>query len=128
MHKKKTMSVYILSNKRRTTLYVGVSNNLPRRMIEHKLQANKKSYTAKYNLTELLYYSTSDYILGAIEEEKRIKAGSGAKKIALIESINPEWEDLSKELGITEELLKEIHGEQNCANGIAASSLCSSSQ
>jgi putative endonuclease len=89
--------IYILTNKNNTTLYVGVTSNLPKRIYEHK---NKvvKGFTKKYNLTKIVYYEVYDDIYNAIVREKQLKGGSRKKKIELIESINPEWEDLSEEI------------------------------
>ena len=88
--------VYILTNKNNTTLYTGVTSNLPKRIYEHK---NKlvDGFSKKYNLDKLVYYEIYDEITEAIKREKQIKAGSRKKKIELINSINPEWEDLSKD-------------------------------
>ena len=85
--------VYILTNKSKT-LYTGVTNNLTRRMYEHK---NKlvEGFTKKYNLTKLVYYELFNNINDAIRREKQIKGLLRKKKIALIEMINPKWEDLS---------------------------------
>ncbi len=85
--------VYILTNKSKT-LYTGVTNNLIRRMYEHK---NKlvEGFTKKYNLTKLVYYELFNNINDAIRREKQIKGLLRKKKIALIEMINPKWEDLS---------------------------------
>jgi putative endonuclease len=87
--------VYIMTNKSRT-LYTGVTNDLMRRVYEHK---NKliKGFTSKYNIQYLVYYELSSSIYSAIEREKQIKGWLRAKKIALIESINLEWKDLSEE-------------------------------
>ena len=91
----KEYSVYIMTNKSRT-LYTGVTNDLMRRVYEHK---NKliKGFTSKYNIQCLVYYETTSSIDSAIAREKQIKGWLRAKKIALIESINPEWKDLSEE-------------------------------
>ncbi len=85
--------VYILTNKTNKVLYVGVTSNLSKRIYEHK---NKlvSGFTKKYNVNKLVYYEVYDDILTAIEREKKIKAGSRSKKIALIESMNPTWRDL----------------------------------
>ena len=85
--------VYIMTNRSRT-LYTGVTNDLLRRVYEHK---NKliKGFTSKYNIQYLVYYETASSIYSAIEREKQSKGWLRAKKIALIESINPELEDLS---------------------------------
>ena len=84
-----------MTNKSRT-LYIGVTNNLERRVEEHKSKAIP-GFTAKYNITQLIYYEEGDDINIAIAREKQIKGWLRAKKIALIESINPEWRDLSED-------------------------------
>jgi putative endonuclease len=90
--------VYILTNKNNTTLYVGVTAHLLKRVAQHKTKLNPKSFTARYNLDKLVYYEAFQMIGDAIGREKQLKAGSRAKKIALIESINPDWEDLYEEV------------------------------
>ena len=82
-----------MTNKTQTVLYTGVTNDLHRRVWEHK---NKKgsSFTKRYNVTSLVFYEDFQNISEAIAAEKRIKAGSRAKKIQLIESKNPDWQDL----------------------------------
>ncbi len=92
MHK--TMYVYILTNHRHTVLYTGVTNDLERRMAEHKAKVNR-CFTAKYNVSELVYYEVFDDPLSAIAREKQIKAGSRLRKLNLINSFNPQWKDLS---------------------------------
>lgn len=88
--------VYILTNKFHTVLYTGVTNNLTRRIHEHRAGlAGKNSFTSKYHVNILVYYEAGDDITGAIAREKQIKGGSRRDKIRLIESTNPEWNDLS---------------------------------
>jgi putative endonuclease len=87
--------VYIMTNKSRT-LYTGVTNNLERRVDEHKSKTIP-GFTARYNITQLVYYEEGDDVNVAIAREKQIKGWLRAKKIALIESINPEWHDLSED-------------------------------
>ncbi len=86
--------VYILTNKTNTVLYTGVTNNLPRRLEEHK-HALPSSFTGKYHINKLVYLEETSDINAAIAREKQIKAGSRQKKIDLIVSINPEWKDLA---------------------------------
>ena len=88
--------IYILSNKNNTVLYTGVTNNLPRRIYEHKAKL-VDGFTKRYNLNKLVYYEVFDQVEYAILREKQIKGGSRAKKIALIISMNPKWLDLSLE-------------------------------
>ena len=85
--------VYILFNKRNGTLYTGVTSDLIKRIDEHK---NKvvSGFSQKYGTDKLGYYEIFEDITFAIEREKQIKAGSRKKKLDLIESINPNWEDL----------------------------------
>ena len=89
----KQFYVYIMTNKSRT-LYTGVTNDLERRVYEHK-QKLVPGFTSKYNITRLVYYEATEDIRAAIEREKQIKGWLRARKIALIESMNPEWVDLS---------------------------------
>lgn len=89
--------VYILSNKRNGTLYVGVTSNLVKRIFEHKEKV-VKGFSAKYNLDLLVYYEEWWSIEEAIQREKQLKAGNRKKKLSLIESINPDWKDLSEYL------------------------------
>jgi len=88
--------LYILSNKFNGTLYIGVSNNLERRMFEHK---NKliEGFTKRYNLNRLLYFETFQYANDAIKREKNLKKWKRQWKIDLIETSNPNWRDLSKD-------------------------------
>ncbi len=85
--------VYILTN-RSKTLYTGVTNDLLRRVHEHK-QKLIPGFTQKYNINRLVYYEETSDVTEAIAREKQIKGWVRAKKIALIESRNPEWLDLS---------------------------------
>ena len=89
----KAYYVYILTNKYNTTLYVGVTNNIIRRVYEHK---NKlvKGFTERYNLDKLIYYEVTDSIESAILREKQIKNYSRAKKEILIENFNKDKTDL----------------------------------
>mgnify|MGYP003317099684 CR=1 FL=1 len=89
--------VYIMFNKRNGTLYTGVTSNLLQRIHEHKQSIYKNSFTAKYNCNKLAYYEEFQYINDAIEREKHIKSQSRKYKIKLIESINPNWIDLSEQ-------------------------------
>lgn len=93
--KPRTYYVYIMSNHSRT-LYTGITNNLMRRVIEHK-QKRIPGFTQKYNITQLVFFEETEDVNAAIAREKQIKGWLRAKKIALIESINPGWEDLSLE-------------------------------
>ncbi|MFA6160994.1 MAG: GIY-YIG nuclease family protein [Patescibacteria group bacterium] len=87
--------VYILTNKYKTVLYTGVTNDLIKRLFEHKNKLIKDSFTAKYNADILVYFENTEDAYSAISREKQIKAGSRAKKVELINTMNPEWKDLS---------------------------------
>jgi len=86
--------VYIMTN-RSGTLYAGVTNDLQRRVYEHK-QKLLDGFTKKYNIDMLAYYGETDDVEAAICREKQIKAWRRSKKVALIESMNPQWRDLSE--------------------------------
>jgi putative endonuclease len=85
--------VYIMSNEART-LYVGVTNNLERRIYEHKNKSTD-GFTSRYGLDKLVYFASTNDVREAIGGERRIKGWTRAKKVALIEEMNPYWEDLS---------------------------------
>jgi putative endonuclease len=89
--------VYILTSRYNKVLYVGVTNNLVRRVYEHK---NKliSGFTSKYNVNKLVYYESFPSVFDAIKREKEIKGWKREKKVALINSFNPEWKDLYEEL------------------------------
>ena len=86
--------IYIVTNKNNTTLYVGVTSNLPERILEHKQKKYPNSFTAKYNVDKLVYWESFQEIGDAIGREKQIKGGSRTKKLELINSLNPNWEDM----------------------------------
>ncbi len=88
---------YIMTNKRNTVVYTGITNDLKRRVYEHK-EKPVDGFTKKYNITKLVYYEVFEDIENAILREKQIKGGSRQKKIELINSLNKEWRDLSAEL------------------------------
>lgn len=89
--------VYILASKRNGTIYTGITNNLARRVYEHKNHIFE-GFTKKYNVTRLVYYENYNYVYDAIEREKIIKQWRRAWKIKLIESFNPLWKDLYDEI------------------------------
>ena len=93
----RTYYVYIMTNKRHTVLYTGVTSNLPKRVWEHKEKV-VEGFTRRYNVSKLVYYEACGDALGAIAREKQIKAGSRRKKIDLINGMNREWRDLGEEL------------------------------
>lgn len=85
--------VYIMTNKNNNVLYTGVTNNLLRRVIEHK-SGRRNAFTSRYKIRKLVYYESGYDINAAILREKQIKGGSRKKKIELIQGMNPKWEDL----------------------------------
>ena len=85
--------VCIIANKRHGTPYTGVTSNLPRRAFEHR-EGLVKGFSKKYGCKVLVWYELHETMIDAITREKQIKAGSRAKKLALIEALNPEWNDL----------------------------------
>ncbi len=89
--------LYIMTNKYNTVLYTGVTNDLQRRVYEHKSKL-LEGFTKKYNITKLVYYEIFEDASTAISREKQIKAGSRQKKIDLVNSFNQEWKDLYDEL------------------------------
>ncbi|MFA5287355.1 MAG: GIY-YIG nuclease family protein [Candidatus Omnitrophota bacterium] len=89
--------VYFLTNWSNKVLYVGVTNDLKRRVYEHKNEVIP-GFTRKYHIHKLVYYEIFEEIETAILREKQIKAGSRQKKISLIENFNPTWKDLSDQL------------------------------
>ncbi|MBS4034279.1 MAG: GIY-YIG nuclease family protein [Ignavibacterium sp.] len=91
--------IYFLTNWNNTVLYIGMTNNLERRMYEHK---NKlvEGFTKKYNLDKLVYYEQYTDVHLAIQREKELKKWRREKKNKLVESVNPEWKDLTNELNI----------------------------
>lgn len=87
--------VYILASKIRGTLYIGMTNNLQRRVYEHETGI-KKGFTQKYRISKLVYFETFQNVNEAIEREKNMKKWKRAWKIKLIEEGNKRWDDLSK--------------------------------
>ena len=87
--------VYILSNRTNTTIYTGVTNDLGRRLDEHRRHIDPKSFTARYDVTKLVYFEQHFDIYSAIEREKQIKGWNRKRKNELVRSMNPKWEDLS---------------------------------
>jgi putative endonuclease len=83
-----------MTNKNNSVLYIGVTSNLSKRILEHKEHLHPRSFTSKYNINKLVYYEGYDHIEDAIAREKQIKAGSRQDKINLINRMNPEWLDL----------------------------------
>jgi putative endonuclease len=96
MARKRRLFVYIMTNRWRTVLYTGVTNNLERRVWQHRNPA-KANFTSRYNVDRLVWFDYSDDPMTAITREKQIKAGSRQHKVGLIEAANPTWRDLSED-------------------------------
>ena len=92
----KSFYVYIMSNSRRTVLYIGITNSLERRYIEHSFKKNRNSFTFRYNICDLLYYEEYSSSLDVIAREKQLKRWGRTKKMNLIEQENPYLENLFK--------------------------------
>ena len=90
--------IYITTNKPNGVLYTGVTSELKNRITSHKTKKYENSFSARYNVDKLVYFEEFDSIIIARNREKQLKAGSRAKKIKLVESLNPEWKDLYNEL------------------------------
>jgi putative endonuclease len=93
----KVYCVYIMTNDHRTVLYTGVTSDLKARVYQHR-EKLLDGFTKRYNVCRLVYYEAGNDASGAIAREKQIKAGSRQKKVDLIDSSNPEWEDLYDQL------------------------------
>ena len=87
-------AIYIMTNQNNTTIYIGVTSDLPSRIREHKSNKYPLSFTARYKLHKLVYFETFPSIEGAIAREKQLKGGPRKKKLHLINSLNPNWDDL----------------------------------
>ena len=93
---RKSYSVYVMTNKRNGTLYVGVSGRLWERVRDHK-NGTHEGFSKRYQLSQLVYFEAFDDVNNAIRREKQLKSSSRRKKLQLIESMNPDWADLSAE-------------------------------
>ena len=115
--------VYIMTNKNKTTLYIGITNNLPRRIYEHKNHLLKGSFTDRYNLEYCIYYEEFANFNLALRREKELKKWNRQKKEALINTKNPEWKELVTENGFNRDplpsaadIIKSIMEEYTLAN------------
>ena len=95
----KQPTIYIMASRRNGTLYTGVTSNLPQRVHAHR-EGLLEEFTRRYGCKMLVYYEHYEDMPSAIAREKQIKGGSRAKKIALIQSMNPTWRDLYEELAL----------------------------
>ena len=99
--------VYILASGKNGTLYTGVTNDVLRRTVEHKIK-QVKGFTQKYGVDKLVWFEQTESIEGAIIREKQIKKWNRKWKIREIEKVNPDWKDLFYELGGNEEMLEAV--------------------
>ena len=99
--------VYILSNKHNTTLYIGVTNDLKRRVAEHKLHINS-GFTEKYNVEKLVYYEVHEQMFKAIKREKQLKNWHREWKEMLINGFNPDWRDLADSIGVDDGYIQSV--------------------
>jgi putative endonuclease len=95
MRQERRYFVYIMANASKK-LYPGMTNSIRRRVREHKLKQTP-GFAAQYNITRLVYFESFEDVRNAIEREKQIKGWTRAKRLALVESTNPKWDDLSRE-------------------------------
>ncbi len=93
MREERSYAVYIMASKKDGILYVGVTNDLIRRVLEHKARETE-GFTKKYFVTKLVWFDVTNDVAAAIQREKQIKAWKRTWKIRLIEETNPEWNDL----------------------------------
>jgi len=89
--------VYIVASKRNGTIYAGVTSNLSKRAFEHR-EGLVRGFSSRYGCKTLVWYESHETMIDAITREKQIKAGSRARKLALIEELNPDWTDLYETL------------------------------
>jgi putative endonuclease len=90
--------VYIMTNINNSVLYTGVTSDIKDRINQHKTKKHSNSFSSRYNTCKLVYYECFESIVEAINREKQIKGGSRKKKVDLINTMNPAWEDLSETL------------------------------
>ena len=102
--------IYFMANPSNNILYVGVTNNLIRRVAEHKAKVHK-GFTCKYNCNKLVYYETYSSITSAIAREKQLKNWKREWKNKLVNDFNSEWKDLSKRIGVNDEYIETVKAE-----------------
>ena len=96
----KTYHVYIMTNKNNSVLYTGVTNDIARRLLEHRSGNNTSAFTRRYNINKLVFIESCNDVEAALNYEKKIKSWSRKKKIDLIEKDNPNWDDLGKKYNL----------------------------
>jgi putative endonuclease len=101
-----------MTNRYNSVLYIGITNDIIRRVAEHKAKINK-GFACKYNCDRLVYYETFNLIVDAIEREKQLKNWKREWKNKLVISFNPEWKDLSKQIGIDDDYVNAVRERYN---------------
>ena len=113
--------IYFMTNHYNNVLYIGVTNDIVRRVAEHKAKINK-GFTYKYNCNKLVYYEEFNLMIDAIAREKQLKNWKREWKNELILGFNTEWKDLSEEIGIDEEYVEAIKAEYSRHSALDAES------
>lgn len=103
----KTYYVYMMSNYTNNVLYIGVTNDLVRRVAEHKAHVND-GFTAKYNCKKLVYFEDFENVEDAISREKQLKQWYRDWKNNLVAEMNPQWKDLAEEVGVDDEIIESV--------------------
>ena len=99
--------VYFMTNARHNVLYIGVTNDLLRRVAEHKL-GRQEGFTRRYRCTTLVYFEAGESIVAAIQREKQLKNWRRSWKDELVASVNPHWDDLAPSIGLTPQVLASL--------------------
>ena len=113
--------VYMLTNKYNNVLYIGVTRNLQRRLAEHILHINQ-GFSAKYNTEKLVYYEWYDRLDLAIRREKQLKNWKREWKDKLVNDFNPEWKDLSGDIGLDDDYIQAVKSAYECGQYVAGDS------
>ena len=113
--------IYILANRYNNVLYLGVTRDLQRRIAEHKLHINQ-GFSAKYNTEKLVYYEWYERLDIAIQREKQLKKWHREWKDNLINEFNPEWKDLTEEIGVDDEYIKAVRDAYDAGQYVAGDS------
>ena len=108
--------VYFMTNQRNNVLYIGVTNDLLRRVAEHKL-GRHAGFTQRYRCTKLVYYEVDESIVAAIQREKQLKNWRRSWKDDLVASINPQWDDLAPGIGLTRDVLLSLGRDPGASPG-----------
>jgi putative endonuclease len=112
MNHDKSYFTYIATNKFNNVLYVGITNSLLNRFYQHYRKINENSFTAKYNINKIIYYEIFDNASDAIYREKQLKGWVRAKKIKLVNEINPDWDDLIEKNYDLDEILRQAQDDE----------------